>query len=192
MTSGSIFLGGSTINSDEFGVNITPNLRIPQNLTVDSYFFLSNDYSLPPGQNKILKRNTATKAVFGVQNEISSASTDSGAGYVLNTTVAEYRLDLHSAEDLNNPNETVHHLIGANINEIWRLNPTIDSEFRFEGGLHLELFKMNRTMITIGNTTSIMNLTINGNIGLNGNFTNGNCWTAYQGGIAYSTNCTAS
>jgi len=33
---------------------------------------------------------------------------------------------------------------------------------------------------------------VNGpNHGISGNFTNGNCWTAYSGGIMYATNCTS-
>lgn len=33
--------------------------------------------------------------------------------------------------------------------------------------------------------------TTNGNSGITGNYTNGNCWFAYQGGIMYETNCTS-
>jgi hypothetical protein len=51
---------------------------------------------------------------------------------------------------------------------------------------------------TAGNATIGQNLTISGtgiNInsleGITGNYTNGDCWTYYQGGIAVSTNCTA-
>ncbi len=35
------------------------------------------------------------------------------------------------------------------------------------------------------------NLTVNNELGITGNFTNGNCWTSYTGGIAYATNCSA-
>lgn len=137
------------------------NINVSSNLTIQSYLFLDNDYSLPPGQNKILRRNTASKAVFGVQNENLEVSTDSGAGYVLNTTIAEYRLDLHSAADINNPNQTVHHLIGANSDEIWRLNAVDPSSFRFEQGLNDQIFTINRT------GTFLPKLAGNGNCQLN-------------------------
>lgn len=59
------------------------------------------------------------------------------------------------------------------------------------------------TSDNIKNMTNKMNLTSNGNLklvgganitvgnlqGLNGNYTNGNCWTKYTGGIATDTNC---
>jgi len=35
------------------------------------------------------------------------------------------------------------------------------------------------------------NYTHDGNEGLSGNFTNGNCYTSYSGGIAYATNCSS-
>ena len=174
---GTLF-GGSPVKIAG-GLNVTGNLIARDNLTIEDYFFLSNDYSLPPGQSKILKRNSATKAVFGVQNEIASASTDSGAGYVLNTSVAEYRIDLHSALDLDNPNDTVHHLLGANNREIWRLNPNSDSSFRFEGGLDSEIIMINRTgLFVTGNLTVTGNLNVQGNITINGSvlfYTNGTC-----------------
>ena len=135
-------------NTTQFNnsVNVSNgNFNVDNNFTVSDYFFLDSDYSIPPGQNKILKRNSATKAVFGVQNEMAGASTDSGAGYVLNTSVGEYRIDLHSVADTNNPNDTVHHLLGANNREIWRLNSKADSEFRFEQGLDDSMFLINRT-----------------------------------------------
>ncbi|KKN67322.1 hypothetical protein LCGC14_0461860, partial [marine sediment metagenome] len=131
------------------------NIYASNNLTIADFFFLSNSYSLPPGQNKILKRNSATKAVFGVQNEIADASADSGAGYVLNTSVGEYRIDLHSALDLNNPNDTVHHLLGANNREIWRLNPNSDSSFIFEGSLDSEIVMINRTGLFVTGDVNI-------------------------------------
>ncbi len=147
---------------------IEGNLNVSKNLTVQSYFFLDNDYEIPPGPSKILRRRNANKAVFGIQNTNAEASSDSGAGYVINTSVAEYRLDLHSVADTNNPNDTVHHLIGANNREIWRLNPSTDSEFRFEESLDDSVFTINRTglFITslIGNGTCTLNITNSGQI----------------------------
>ena len=142
---------------DSAGLNISNNTIVNQNFTVREFFFLSNDYELPPGPNKILRRNSVTKAVFGVQNTVASASTDSGAGYVLNTSVGEYRIDLHSIADLNNPNDTVHHLLGSNNREIWRLNPLSDSEFRFEQSLDNSILTINRTGVFID-----VNLTVKG------------------------------
>ena len=37
----------------------------------------------------------------------------------------------------------------------------------------------------------IGNFTINNHQGISGNYSNGNCWTAYSGGIIYETNCTS-
>ncbi|KKN44949.1 hypothetical protein LCGC14_0687690, partial [marine sediment metagenome] len=150
---GTLF-GGSPVKISG-GLNVTGNINALNNLTILDYFFLSNSYSLPPGQSKILRRNSATKAVFGVQNEIATASTDSGAGYVLNTSVAEYRIDLHSALDLNNPNDTVHHLLGANNREIWRLNPSADSSFIFESSLDSEIVMINRTGLFVTGDVNI-------------------------------------
>jgi hypothetical protein len=136
-------------------LNVSGNIQANNNLTVSDYFFLSNDYSLPPGQNKILKRNSATKAVFGVQNEMATVSADSGAGYVLNTSVGEYRIDLHGALDTQNPNDTVHHLLGANNREIWRLNSDSDSNFRFESALDKLIFGINKTGAEINGTLNV-------------------------------------
>jgi len=149
---GTLF-GGSPVKIAG-GLNVTGNLNAVDNLTIFEYLFLDSDYSIPPGPSKILRRNSASKAVFGVQNLIGEASTDSGAGYVLNTSVAEYRIDLHSALDLDNPNDTVHHLLGANNREIWRLNSNSDSSFRFEEGLDSEIIIINRTgLFVTGNLT---------------------------------------
>jgi hypothetical protein len=41
------------------------------------------------------------------------------------------------------------------------------------------------------NLKVIGNLTVGGNQGITGNYTDGNCWTAYSGGIIYGTNCTS-
>ncbi len=156
----------------EGNLRVLQNINVSFNLTVLSYLFLDNDYELPPGQNKILRRNSASKAVFGIQNLNAEASIDSGAGYVINTSVGEYRLDLHSAADTRNPNETVHHLIGANLNEIWRLNPTVNSEFRFEQSLDNSTFVMNRTGLFIpglrGNGMCTLNITNSGQIIIGG------------------------
>lgn len=43
----------------------------------------------------------------------------------------------------------------------------------------------------IGNVTSSDKFINSGNEGISGNFTNGNCWTSYSGGIIYDTNCTS-
>ncbi len=48
-----------------------------------------------------------------------------------------------------------------------------------------------KNLKVIGNITSNGLFVNNGNSGISGNFTDGNCWTAYSGGIVYSTNCTA-
>ena len=171
---------------DENTLNVSVNILARDNFTVEDYFFLSNDYSLPPGQNKILKRNSVTKAVFGVSNSVGSASIDSGAGYVLNNTHGQYNLDLHSALDLRNPNDTVHHLLGSNNREIWRLNSALDSEFRFEKGLDNLIVQINRTGLIINGS-----LIVEEKLGITANYSVGNCWIAYSGGIAYSSNCTA-
>ena len=150
---GTLF-GGSPVKISG-GLNVTGNLNAIDNLTIFEYFFLDSDYSIPPGQNKILKRNSATKAVFGVQNTVADASSDTGAGYVLNTSVGEYRIDLHSYLDTQNPNDTVHHLLGSNNREIWRLNPSSDSSFRFEGGLDSEIVIINRTGLFVTGNLSV-------------------------------------
>ena len=156
----SIFTSGDVL--------VEGNLNVSSNFTVLSYFFLDNDYELPPGQAKILKRNVASKAIFGVQNTNPEASTDSGAGYVLNTSFGEYRLDLHSSADTQNANQTVHHLVGANIDEIWRLNALEHSQFFFEQSLGNSLFTINRTGLFIpalaGNGNCNLNITNGGQI----------------------------
>lgn len=141
---------------DENGLNVSGNINANNNLTVSDYFFLTNNYEIPPGPKQILRRNSATKAVFGVQNEIANASADSGAGYVLNTSVGEYRIDLHSALDTQNPNDTVHHLLGANNREIWRLNSNSDSSFRFESSLDKLLLRINRTGVEVNGTFNVI------------------------------------
>ncbi|KKK49696.1 hypothetical protein LCGC14_3132470, partial [marine sediment metagenome] len=156
---GTLF-GGSPVKISG-GLNVTGNLNAIDNLTIFEYFFLDSDYSIPPGPSKILRRDSATKAVFGVQNIIADASSDTGVGYVLNTSVGEYRIDLHSALDTQNPNDTVHHLLGANNREIWRLNSNSDSSFSFESGLDSEIVMINRTGLFV---TGDLNLT--GNISL--------------------------
>ncbi len=43
----------------------------------------------------------------------------------------------------------------------------------------------------IGAINATTGFIVGANTGTTGNYTNGNCWTAYSGGIVYSTNCTA-
>ena len=43
----------------------------------------------------------------------------------------------------------------------------------------------------VGATNSTSGFIVGANVGITGNYTNGNCWTAYLGGIVYGTNCTA-
>ena len=151
---------------NENTLNVSVNIHATENFTVTKNFFLSNDYSLPAGQNKILKRNSVTKAVFGVSNNVGSASNNTGAGYSLNNSHGQYDIDLHSGLDLRNPNDTVHHLLGSNNREIWRLNPTADSSFRFESSLDTFMLKINRTgteinqTLIIGTSASPQNITM--------------------------------
>ncbi len=84
----------------------------------------------------------------------------------MNNSHGQYDIDLHSGLDLRNPNDTVHHLLGSNNREIWRLNPTADSSFRFESSLDTFMLKINRTgteinqTLIIGTSASPQNITM--------------------------------
>ncbi len=134
---------------DNTGLNIT------ENLTIGGVLFLSNDYTIS-GQSKVLKRNSATGAVFGVENRVAGANANSGAGYTLITNTSNYTIDLHSSLDLNNPNQVIHHLRGDLTAEKWRVQ---NGTFEFERGLDDPIFIVNAssTIITIFNLSGTGN-----------------------------------
>jgi len=43
----------------------------------------------------------------------------------------------------------------------------------------------------VGATNSTTGFIVNANVGITGNYSVGNCWMAYSGGINYGTNCSA-
>ncbi len=123
-------------------LTITSKTTFVENVTLIEVLFLSNNYELGPGPAKVLRRNSANGAVFGIANDVPAANTFSGVGYIWLTNSSNYTIDLHSELDLNNANEVIHHLRGDLIAERWRLASGL---FVFEDGLDSSILTINTT-----------------------------------------------
>jgi len=73
----------------------------------------------------------------------------------------------------------------ANINAI----PLIQGNFS-SGNVGIGTTSPQNKLNVMGVTNSTGGFAVNKNVGLTGNYSTGNCWMAYSGGIMYSTNCT--
>jgi hypothetical protein len=76
-------------------------------------------------------------------------------------------------------------------------NAYVDNDLYVRSGLvvgasafFMDALSVYGTFKVIGNGNFTGNLSAAGNQGITGNYTDGNCWTAYSGGIIYGTNCT--
>lgn len=112
-------------------------------------FYLGEFETSAVGGAKVVKRNNANGALFGIGNDIPGANTHSGGGYVTFQDCGNYTVDAHSSLDLNNPNEVVHHLRGCLSSEKWRLSSNLSSTFNFEDGIDSSILQINRSEITI-------------------------------------------
>jgi len=68
-------IGVNNISSPT-GTNVSfiTDVTFRRNITILDVLFLDNDYQLSPGQSKILRRNNADGAVFGIANDIPGAN----------------------------------------------------------------------------------------------------------------------
>ncbi len=57
------------------------------------------------------------------------------------------------------------------------------------GNIGINTTSPSNALNIVGSTNSTTGFIVGGNVGITGNYTNGNCWTAYSGGIVYATNC---
>ena len=143
--------GQTNINVTFLGdVNFKENAHFTQNITLMQILFLDSGYQLSPGQSKILRRNNANGAVFGLANNVAGANTMSGVSYIWENDVGNYTIDLHSSLDTNNPNQVIHHLNSPLTAEKWRISNGV---FEFENGLDSMVMRINSTstQITIQN-----------------------------------------
>jgi len=74
----------------------------------------------------------------------------------------------------------------ANINAI----PLIQGDFN-SGNVGIGTTKPKNKLNIVGATNSTTGFIVNANVGITGNYSVGNCWMAYSGGINYGTNCSA-
>ena len=113
------------------------------NITNGTIFL--NDYTMSSiGGSTVLKRSNANGAVFGIENTVAGANSNSGASYVQIADGGNYSVDLHSSLDTNNPNQVVHHMRGDISKEIWRTG-TIRGGWSWEVGLNNPVVLMNAT-----------------------------------------------
>ncbi len=60
-----------------------------------------------------------------------------------------------------------------------------------DGNVGIGTTSPNSKLNIVGATNSTTGFIVNANVGITGNYSVGNCWMAYSGGINYGTNCSA-
>jgi len=62
---------------------------------------------------------------------------------------------------------------------------------KYNGNVGIGTTSPKNKLNIVGATNSTTGFIVNANVGITGNYSVGNCWMAYSGGINYGTNCSA-